>query len=356
MAEGERIAREPMGLPSRSARCRASGTAISPATGRAGADAREFVLKIVESRDARPRGHRLPNKGARPPGGTGSDAAGARLFSHAAGTDWAASAAMDRLRDLPRGLSARSTIGRIARPAQPLLQNVGATLARVDRALQGFFHPSLTRRLAWDVRRLPELAEFGGYIESAAAARGCRERLGPFAARLPRLRGCAARPSTAIATPHNLLVDASGQSISGILDFGDMIHAPLIVEPAVAMSELLTEATGSARVGWPPVLQGYAQRPGSQRRGSGIALRHRHRAACRDDPGARLASPARPAGRRASRKRRAHTRRVRCITCCDVGSSGADPRMARSGGHGAAGRAASAPPRPRPSILRGVIG
>src|SRR6202034_4261834 len=51
-------------------------------------------------------------------------------------------------------------------PSTALLQNMGATLARIDRALQGFFHPSLTRRLAWDVRRLPELAEFGSLIES----------------------------------------------------------------------------------------------------------------------------------------------------------------------------------------------
>src|SRR6202044_3851691 len=49
-------------------------------------------------------------------------------------------------------------------PSTALLQNAGSTLARVDRALQGFFHPSLTRYLAWDVRRLPDLAEFSAYI------------------------------------------------------------------------------------------------------------------------------------------------------------------------------------------------
>ena len=44
-----------------------------------------------------------------------------------------------------------------ARPASALLLNVGETLARVDQALQGFFHPALGPHIAWDVRRLPEL-------------------------------------------------------------------------------------------------------------------------------------------------------------------------------------------------------
>ncbi len=61
----------------------------------------------------------------------------------------------------------------------------------------------------------------------------------------------------------NLLVDAGGRSICGILDFGDMIHAPLILEPAVAMSELLTEGVAPlASVA--AVLRGYAQKQALQ--------------------------------------------------------------------------------------------
>jgi 4-aminobutyrate aminotransferase-like enzyme/Ser/Thr protein kinase RdoA (MazF antagonist) len=140
----------------------------------------------------------------------------------------------------------------------PLLQNVGATLARVDRALQGFFHPSLTRRLAWDVRRLPELVEFSGDIESAALRETINQVSGAFRASLPRLRGLRSQAIHGDCHGANLLVDADHQSICGILDFGDMIHAPLIMEPAVAMSELLTEASAPLEsVG--AVLQGYAQ-------------------------------------------------------------------------------------------------
>jgi len=143
-------------------------------------------------------------------------------------------------------------------PSTALLQNLGATLARVDRALQGFFHPSLTRRLAWDVRHLPELAQFSGSIRSAALRDAVDRVSSAFRSCLPRLRGLRSQAIHGDCHAANLLVDAGGQSICGILDFGDMIHAPRIFEPAVAMSELLTEAV-SPFDSVAAVLRGYAQ-------------------------------------------------------------------------------------------------
>ena len=144
-----------------------------------------------------------------------------------------------------------------SRPSDGLLHHAGATLARLDRGLQGFFHPSLNRRLAWDVRRLPELAEFSGYIEAPALRETVDRITDAFRSCLPRLRGLRSQAIHGDCHAANLLVDAPGQSIRGILDFGDMIHAPVIFEPAVAMSELLTEAvTPLASVA--TVLRGYA--------------------------------------------------------------------------------------------------
>ncbi|GAC1666314.1 MAG: hypothetical protein NVS9B2_06310 [Steroidobacteraceae bacterium] len=141
-------------------------------------------------------------------------------------------------------------------PGTALMRTLGATLARIDRDLQGFFHPSLARRLAWDVRRLPELAEFSSYIESPAL-RGAVGRVSSvFQACLAKLRGLRSQAIHGDCHAANLLVNPDGQSICGILDFGDMIHAPLILEPAVAMSELLTEGLASLEsVG--AVLQGF---------------------------------------------------------------------------------------------------
>ncbi len=139
-----------------------------------------------------------------------------------------------------------------------LLHEVGVTLARVDRALQGFFHPSLTRCLAWDVRRLPELAELSRDIELQSVRTAVDRVVSDFRRSLPRLRSLRSQAIHGDCHAANLLVNVDRQSICGILDFGDMIHGPLIMEPAVAMSELLTEAVaplGSTSA----VLRGYAQ-------------------------------------------------------------------------------------------------
>ncbi len=143
-------------------------------------------------------------------------------------------------------------------PSGALLHHVGVTLARIDRALQGFFHPSLTRRLAWDVRRLPELAEFSSYIDPPALRSAVEKVATALRACLPRLRALRSQAIHGDCHAANLLVDAEGLSVRGILDFGDMIHAPVIMEPAVAMSELLTEAVAPLESA-SALLQGYAE-------------------------------------------------------------------------------------------------
>ncbi len=144
-------------------------------------------------------------------------------------------------------------------PDSTLLRNLGDMLARVDRALAGFFHPALGQRLAWDVRRLPELTEYTPYLGSDALRR-CVERVGAsLEKRMPALKGLRGQAIHGDCHGHNLLVDADDRSISGILDFGDMIHAPRVMEPAVAMSELLIlDLVPLAKIG--AVLEGYALR------------------------------------------------------------------------------------------------
>ena len=143
-------------------------------------------------------------------------------------------------------------------PTPELLRDMGTTLARLDLGLRGFFHPSLSRRLAWDVRNLPELAAFSRHIESATLREAVAAVSEDFRACLPRLRGLRSQAIHGDCHAANLVVDEGGQSIRGILDFGDMIHAPLIFEPAVAMSELLTEAVAPLSAA-AAVLQGYAR-------------------------------------------------------------------------------------------------
>jgi 4-aminobutyrate aminotransferase-like enzyme/aminoglycoside phosphotransferase (APT) family kinase protein len=144
-------------------------------------------------------------------------------------------------------------------PDAPLLENLGRTLARLDTALQGFFHPGLGQRLAWDVRRLPELIEHAAYIESPDLRRSVQDAAAALKERLPALRSLRSQAIHGDCHAHNVLVDPSSSGISGVLDFGDMVHAPRVLEPAVAMSELLAEERVSMEL-LPCLLSGYARR------------------------------------------------------------------------------------------------
>jgi 4-aminobutyrate aminotransferase-like enzyme/Ser/Thr protein kinase RdoA (MazF antagonist) len=264
-AEAERIARDLYGLAAtisalpgeRDSNFRLRTAHASPAVDAPSVAPREFVLKVLDvAADAdsadclvRVLDHLAEQDAALPVPRLFPTLQGEAIGRHTSdGADYATCL----VSYLPgRALSASP-------PSRALLEHLGATQARIDRALQGFFHPSLTRRLAWDVRRLPELAQFSGCIESAAL-RGAVERVSStFKACLPRLRGLRSQAIHGDCHAANLLVDSGGQSICGILDFGDMIHAPLIFEPGVAMSELLSEAVAPLE-SVAAVLQGFRQ-------------------------------------------------------------------------------------------------
>jgi len=133
----------------------------------------------------------------------------------------------------------------------PLLAAVGAAIARLTRALRGFEHVALSQALAWDVRRLTDLVDTIDAVASPALRRLLRAVDRRLEAAAPALAGLRAQAIHGDCHGHNVLVSpvtpgpiaAAGGStdVSGIIDFGDMIRAPLVLEPAIAMSELLTE-------------------------------------------------------------------------------------------------------------------
>lgn len=131
-----------------------------------------------------------------------------------------------------------------------LLAEFGAVLARLDRALQGFLDPhsdpSQGEVLAWDLRRLPELSSFIEYVDNPRLRRRLAQIATSFAEAVPSLLRLRAQTIHGDCHGGNVLVDAERRAVTGIVDFGDMIHGPLIIEIAVAMSELLTEGSASA--------------------------------------------------------------------------------------------------------------
>ena len=122
-------------------------------------------------------------------------------------------------------------------PTPALLRDVGAQLARLDRALANVFHPGMGQKIVWDLRAIEILRPSAALIEPAqdrALVEAVLERFLAFRPHLGRLRH---QPVHNDLHPGNMLVDADATRLTGMLDFGDMIHAPLIFDIAVTAAE-----------------------------------------------------------------------------------------------------------------------
>jgi len=141
-------------------------------------------------------------------------------------------------------------------PRVSLLRSVGNHIAQLDRALAGFFHPALAQPIAWDVRRAPALLPVLEEIQSAEMRRVLGTALEPLEQLLLRMRGLRSQAIHGDCHGRNLLVNDAGDACVGIIDLGDMIHAPLALEIAVTMAELLTDGVASLDE-LPELLAGY---------------------------------------------------------------------------------------------------
>ena len=117
-----------------------------------------------------------------------------------------------------------------------LLGELGATLASVDAALEGFEHPELERNFAWRMEIAPEtirryLPEVERGSELVAAM------VGRSIARLAPLRDELRRATIhGDANGHNVILrpSASGPRLAGIIDFGDVQRSWRASEVAIA--------------------------------------------------------------------------------------------------------------------------
>lgn len=115
-------------------------------------------------------------------------------------------------------------------------------LARLGLALRGFVSGAPAERaLVWDTRHVLQLApEIGNLPEedrALAAAILARHE----AVTAPALRRMRSQIVHGDVHPHNVLVDDAG-NVTGIIDFGDMVHGPLILDLANAAGDFLTPA------------------------------------------------------------------------------------------------------------------
>jgi hydroxylysine kinase len=119
---------------------------------------------------------------------------------------------------------------------QATLSRVGAALARFDRALSDFQHPAQGRTLLWDLQhalRLETLLSTVDSVEERRLAQYGFNIFRDFAA--PRLSKLRTQVIHNDLNPNNVLLSGDREpDVSGILDLGDALTAPLINDVAVA--------------------------------------------------------------------------------------------------------------------------
>jgi 4-aminobutyrate aminotransferase-like enzyme/Ser/Thr protein kinase RdoA (MazF antagonist) len=163
-----------------------------------------------------------------------------RVIASTCGNDREWIAAADGTRHMVRLLSWLP--GTPLSQGQPLtvsaLRNVASFQARLARGLRGLFHPHARHFVAWDIQR-GLLLEPGIQAWVAADAKAlCADLLARLETEmLPKLPALRAQVVHSDGHADNLLrAGPDTDEIVGVIDFGDMVHAPLVQDLAVTLA------------------------------------------------------------------------------------------------------------------------
>lgn len=118
-------------------------------------------------------------------------------------------------------------------PSPALRRNLGRLVAALDLALVDLRHPAGSHDLAWDAHRVARIGPFLEELEDRDIPLRALEHFTAHAA--PRLGGLRAQIIHNDGNPHNILTTRQGEPhLAGIIDFGDLIRAPLAQDVATA--------------------------------------------------------------------------------------------------------------------------
>jgi len=125
----------------------------------------------------------------------------------------------------------------------------GRMAARLGLALRDFTHPAARRPLIWDLRHVGKtlqlLRELPDLVEREAIA-ALIERIDMLLAiRFQRLRQ---QPIHNDLNDLNVLVDPADEAVvTGVIDFGDLVHTALVADVAILATDLAVRSAGDAR-------------------------------------------------------------------------------------------------------------
>lgn len=121
-----------------------------------------------------------------------------------------------------------------------LAANLGRSAAQLDLALAGFEHAGQNQSLLWDMQRAERLRDLLHFVTEADVRVAVGRCVDDFATRAkPVLPDLRCQVIHADLHGDNVLVDAAdNDSVAGVIDFGDMLRAPMIMEVAIATAYL----------------------------------------------------------------------------------------------------------------------
>lgn len=125
-------------------------------------------------------------------------------------------------------------------PSATLCRNMGIFLARLGRALEDFTHPASNHSLLWDMQQASAVRRLLQYLPSQWLSVLVEETLGEYEAlALPLFSTLRTQVIHNDLNPDNVLINPqNADEVVGVIDFGDMLRAPLVIDVAIAASYL----------------------------------------------------------------------------------------------------------------------
>ena len=121
-----------------------------------------------------------------------------------------------------------------------MCRNLGRYLAMLGQSLRGFRHPGENQSLLWDMKRASDLRRLLQFIDDQSV-------YGLVAASIESFENVAVPAFESLRWqvihndfhPDNFLIKlGSDERVAGVIDFGDMLRSPLIVDVGVAAAYL----------------------------------------------------------------------------------------------------------------------
>lgn len=128
---------------------------------------------------------------------------------------------------------------RHAMPSLALRRELGSIHARLGIALRDFRHPAADHDLLWDLQRMDRIRSLLPHLDNGERRALATRVLDGLDEHGPALDALRRQPIHNDFNPYNILVAENGMNITGILDFGDLVRAPLLNDVAVAASYLM---------------------------------------------------------------------------------------------------------------------